>query len=52
MSDQILNMNKDLVDADGRPIQIPTVDSVEADEYRAVRSDSTSFVRVRIAWAN
>jgi co-chaperonin GroES (HSP10) len=25
-------MNKDLVDANGRPIQIPTVDSVEAED--------------------
>jgi hypothetical protein len=32
MSDQILTMNKDLVDANGRPIQIPTVDSVEAED--------------------
>jgi len=32
MSDQILTMNKDLVDASGRPINIPTVDSVEAED--------------------
>ena len=32
MSDQILTMNKSLVDANGRPIIIPTVDEVEAED--------------------
>ena len=32
MSDQILTMNKNIVDANGRPIHIPTVDEVEPED--------------------
>ena len=32
MSDQILTMNKDIVDASGRPINIPTITEVEAED--------------------
>ena len=32
MSDQILTMNKNLLDANGRPIVIPTIDAVEAED--------------------
>ena len=32
MSDQILTMNKNLVDANGRPIIIPTVNEVDAED--------------------
>ena len=34
MSD-ILTMNKNLVDANGRPIVIPTVDEVEAEDIQS-----------------
>jgi len=32
MSEQILTMNKDIVDAAGRPINIPVINEVEAEE--------------------
>ena len=32
MSEQILTMNKNLVDASGRPIIVPTVDAVDAED--------------------
>jgi hypothetical protein len=32
MSEQILTMNKNLVDANGRPIIIPTVNEVDAED--------------------
>ena len=32
MSDQILTMNKNLVDANGRPIVIPSVNEVNAED--------------------
>ena len=32
MSEQILTMNKNLVDANGRPIVIPTLDAIEAED--------------------
>ena len=41
MSEPILTMNKNLVDASGRPIIIPTIISIQVCDFRYNREEAT-----------